>query len=296
MAEAEELQKMLEDTENIDMGLIESYLHTLPEKAMNLGMKVVLAVIVFLIGIQIIKGIRKITKRTLEKANADLGVIQFLDALLKVVLYTLLFLMIATGFGMEATSIVALAGSLGVAIGLALQGSMSNLAGGVLILLLKPFRVGDYIKEDTNNNEGTVVEIRLFYTKLETVDKKTIIVPNGALSNASLTNYTESTHRMLEIVVGISYQSSVKKAKEILETILKEEGRVVSDFPRLVFVKELGSSSVDMGLRCTVANGDYWAVKWDINEKIKDAFDAEGIEIPYQQLDVHVVSMGEGDR
>ena len=181
--------------ESLDFSIpapVQNFLESLPEKALHLGVRVLLSVLVFVIGVQLIKLIRRILKKSLKRARADLGVVQFLDSLVKTVLYVVLVFTIATGFGVDAASIVALVGSAGVAVGLAVQGSLSNFAGGVLILLLKPFKVGDYIKEDNKGNEGTVTEIQLFYTKLTTVDNRIIILPNGTLANTSMTNVTEA--------------------------------------------------------------------------------------------------------
>ncbi len=262
-------------------------LDTLPEKALNLGVRIVFSVVVFFIGVQLIKLVRRILKRTLERAKADLGVIQFLDSLVKAALYIILIFGIATGFGVDAASIVALLGSAGVAIGLALQGSLSNFAGGVLILLLKPFKVGDYIKEDTNSNEGTVTEIQLFYTKLKTADNKIIILPNGTLANTSMTNVTEASTRRLDISVGIAYDSDIKKAKEVLLNMLKADEATLKEEPMSVFVDMLADSSINLGIRCWVKKEDYWETKWRLTEETKYVLDAAGIEIPFPQLDVH---------
>ena len=168
---------------NKSMNALEKFIADLPEKALNLGIRVLIAAVILFIGFKLIKFIRKILKKSLTKASIELGVIQFLDSLLKVILNFILVLIVAGNFGFDATSIVALMGSAGVAVGLALQGSLSNIAGGILILLLKPFRVGDYIIEDSNGNEGTVKEIGIFFTKLQTGDNKIVILPNGALPN-----------------------------------------------------------------------------------------------------------------
>ena len=173
-------------SENINA--FQKFLDTLPEKAIGLGFRVVMAAILYFAGVKLIKFIRKITRKSLERAKVETGVIQFLDGLLKVVLYFVMVLIVVSNFGFDATSIIALLGSAGVTVGLALQGSLSNLAGGVLILLLKPFRVGDYIIENSGNNEGTVKEIGIFYTKLMTTDGKTVVLPNGTIANNSLIN------------------------------------------------------------------------------------------------------------
>lgn len=271
----------------LDPGVIGRFLEELPEKALHLGLRVVLAVLFFIVGVQIIRIVRSILKKSLHKANADKGVIQFLDSFVKAAMYLLLCFMIATSFGLDAASVVAVFGSAGVAIGLAVQGSLSNFAGGILILLLKPFKVGDYIIEDSRGNEGTVTEIQLFYTKLTTADDRVVILPNGTLANTSLTNVTATDVRRMEVKVGISYQADIRKAKEVLRDVLSEDQAVLKEMEQNVFVDELGDSAVVMCVRCWFTNRDYWPGKWRVTENIKLALDHAGIEIPYPQLDVH---------
>lgn len=279
------------ETNSVDidkqLSMLEKFIAELPEKAWNLGIRVLFAAAIFLIGMKLIKIVRKILRKSLERAKMELGVIQFLDALTKGVLYILLVLVIAGNFGFDAASVVALVGSAGVTIGLALQGSLSNLAGGILILLLKPFRVGDYIVEDSKGNEGTVAEIGIFYTKLMTVDHKIIILPNGTLANCSMTNYTESKTRRIDLLVGISYQASIQKAKAVLEQIASDDEGVLRQEPITVFVDSLGASEVVIGLRCFCENARYWEVRWRLLEHVKLELEKAGIEIPYQQICIH---------
>ncbi len=277
----ESLEEMLQPD------VIGQFLAEIPEKALRLGARVLLAALFFLVGSQLIKLVRKIIKKSMQRAGAELGAIQFVDSFVKAALYVLLFLM-ASSFGLDAASIVALLGSAGVAIGLAVQGSLSNLAGGVLLLILKPFKVGDYIQEGSSGKEGTVAEIQIFYTKLVTPDNRTIVLPNGSLANNSLINYTAQDARRMDIVVGISYKADLKKAKEVLLQVLEEDEAVMKDRDHFVFVDNLGSSSVDLGVRCWFAQSDFWPGKWRITENCKLALDRAGIEIPYNQLDVHL--------
>ena len=256
--------------------------------AIEFGGKVILAILVFIIGRRIIKGIRKIVKKSMEHTSCDQGVITFVDSLLRIGLYLLLIFSIATKFGVDTASVAAVIASAGVAVGLALQGSLSNFAGGVLILVLKPFVVGDYIIEDNNKNEGTVKEIQLFYTKLTTLDNKTIIIPNGMLTNNSLTNVTEKNERRLDLKIDISYESDLKKAKEVLQKLVDAEDRIKKEDGIQIFVSELGPHSVVLGLRAWVAADEYWDVRWKLLEDIKLTMDQEGIRIPYQQLTVHM--------
>lgn len=270
------------------INVFQKYMDTLPEKALSLGIRVVLALLFFFLGVQVIKLIRKILKKSLLRANVDLGVIQFLDSLVKAILYLVLLFMIASNLGMDATSVVAVVGSAGVAVGLALQGSLSNFAGGVLILLLKPFRVGDYIKEDNKGNEGTVTEIQLFYTKLITFDDKIVILPNGTLANTSITNVTATPDRRLDIPVSIGYQSDLKKAKDIAFQIISVDPALLKEKEYSVFVNDLGDSSVILNLRLYVRNADYFPARSRILENLKLAYDENEIEIPFNQLDVHL--------
>lgn len=254
----------------------------------RLGMKVLLAFLTLFIGIKLIKWVRRITKKCLQRANADIGVIQFLDAFIKYSLLVVLILAIASSFGFEVTSLAALLGSAGVTLGLALQGSLSNFAGGVLILLLKPFKVGDYIKEDTNGNEGTVTEISMFYTKLTTYDEKIIILPNGTLANNSLTNVTMADTRRLDLRVSVAYDSDIQKVKNILETILQDDSRVLKQREINIFVDNFGDSGIILGIRCYTKQADFWPVKWSVLEIIKQKFDENNIEIPYSRVDVQI--------
>ena len=219
-------------------------------------LKVVMAVIVFFVGRKVIQWLLKIMKRSLERANVDAGVVQFAGSLGKAVLYLLLIFNIAISLGVKESSVAALLGTAGVTVGLALQGGLANLAGGVLLLLFKPFVVGDYIIQDQSNGcEGTVAKIEICYTTLLSIDNKKIVVPNGTLSNSTIINVTAKENRKLEIKVGISYESDIHRAKRILEDILKEDSDTKSDAGEMVvFVDELGDSAVIIGTPCVGCN------------------------------------------
>jgi small conductance mechanosensitive channel len=249
---------------------------------------VVLALLVFWIGAKLIKWIRKLIRISMEKASVDKGVRQFVDSLVKFILYAILIFSIGSKFGLDTTSVAAALASCGVAIGLALQGSLSNFAGGVLILVLKPFVVGDYIVEDNKGREGTVKEIQLFYTKLLTVDNKTVIIPNGSLANTSLTNVTAQDKRRLDLSVGISYDADLKMAKELIEGLFRADEDILKEEGINVFVDNLGDSSVVIGARGWVKKEAYWTAKWRLTENIKLTLDENGIEIPFNQVVVHV--------
>lgn len=252
------------------------------------GIRVLLALVFFFIGRILIKWIRKIVRRSIERSSADKGVEQFVDSVLKFALYFLLIFSIASKFGVDTTSVAALIASGGVAIGLALQGSLSNFAGGVLILLLKPFEVGDYIIEDSNGKEGTVKEIQIFYTKLSTIDNKTIVIPNGMLTNNSLTNATAKDERRLDLKLSISYSADLKKAKMLIENIIRQDESILKDDEIVVFVDDLADSAVVIGARAWVKNEEFWTTKWRLLETIKLTLDEHGVEIPYPQLTVHM--------
>lgn len=252
------------------------------------GLKVLAALVAFFIGRLVIRWIRKIVRRSFERSGADKGVEQFVDSLLKYGLYALLVFSLISSLGFDTTSVAAVLASGGVAIGLALQGSLSNFAGGVLILLLKPFVVGDYIIEDTNGKEGTVKEIQIFYTKLSTIDNKTIVIPNGMLTNNSITNATAKDERQLDLRVSISYDADIRQAKNVIEELLEKDECIIKNEQINVFVHELADNAVVLGIRAWVKNEEYWTTRWRLLEEIKILLDENGIEIPYPQMAVHM--------
>lgn len=280
LAELEELEKVAEP------GVLKSYLEEFVPHLIDFAVRVLIAIIIYFIGVKIIKWLRKILRRALDRSGVDEGVKQFLDSFAKIVLYFVLAVAVVNQLGVETTSVVAVLGSAGLAVGLALQGSLSNFAGGVLILLFKPFKVGDYIIEDTHGNEGTVSEIMIFYTKLATTDNRTVVIPNGTLANSSLTNVTQQDRRRVDLYVGVSYEADIKKAKELLTAMLAAETDRIEEEEMAVFVDALEDSSVKLGCRIWVAASDYWKVKWRLTEQIKEIFDENQIEIPYNQMTV----------
>ena len=200
----------------------------------------------------------------------------------------MVFVSVAQMIGIATTSFVAVMGAAGLAVGLALQGSLSNFAGAVLILFFKPFKSGDYI--EAGGKEGTVKEIGIFTTKIATVDNKIVYIPNGQLANSNITNYSEEPTRRLDIVFGVGYGDDLKKAKDILNKVIANDSRFLKDPEPVVAVLELGASSVDIAFRPWVKAEDYWAAKFDTLQLVKETFDAEGISIPFPQRDVHIVS------
>lgn len=265
-----------------------SWENTLPHlvAAAFLILKVAIAIIIFIIGKAIINIIRKFIKELMKRANIDIGVQQFFDAFIKVTLLFLLAAGILVSFGVAASSIAALVGTFGLTIGLAMQGYLSNLAGGVLILLFKPFRVGDVITEDAHGNTGTVTETRLLYTKLVTLDQTTIVVPNGVLANTSLKNVTAKPIRRLDLSVCVAYNSDISLVKDTLCFICHNNQMVLESEGVEVFIKDLDSFSVIMGVRAYVNSEDYLTAKSDILESILIEFANKGIEIPYPRYDI----------
>ncbi len=272
----------------IKANTFKKYFEELMPKALNMGIRMVIAIVLFIVGLQLIKLIRKVVKKAMSKAKADVGVKQFVDSFINAALFVLLILMIAIECGIDAASIVAIIGSAGVAISLAVQGSLSNLVGGILILLLKPFNVGDYIEDAGSGKQGTVTQIKIFHTTLRTFDNQIIILPNGNLANNVITNVTKEAERRLDISVGISYNSDIDKAKDVLRDMLKEDVAVLKDKEFDVFVESLGESSVNLDIRFWVKKEDYWTAKFRITENTKKTLDKNGVTIPFPQLDVHL--------
>ena len=280
-SEGQELEAI---TEEIDRA--QAYMDQYLPGVVSFGLKVLIALLVFFISSRLIKLVRRLVRRSMERAGADTGLVQFIDSLLKACLYFVLVMLIASGFGVDTASVIALAGSAGLAAGLALQGSLSYFAGGVLILMVKPFKVGDYIIQ--GDLEGTVSQIEMIYTSLLTPDNRKVVIPNGALADSSLINVTAQEKRRLDIDVGISYAADLRRAKEVCMKLLEQDARILQDEERLAVVSELADSAVMLKVRFWVRPEDYWMAKWEMTEAVKLAFDENGIEIPFNQLDVHV--------
>lgn len=259
---------------------------TLVNWFLSVGKNILIAVLILIIGSKLIKWILKHIGKAFQKTTIEPIVSKFLISFIKFVLYAIIAIVVISILGIPTTTFVAAFSTVALTIGLALQGSLSNFAGGVLILLFKPFGLGDYIKEDTHGNEGTVVGIDLFYTKMQSVDNKIIVIPNGTLANASLTNFTAQQKRRVDISVGIAYDSDIKLAKEVMSNLVNSKAEILKDEGINIFVDSLDESQITMGLRVWVATEDYWTVKWDLLEQIKNSFDENKIEIPFNQLTV----------
>lgn len=265
-------------------GIIQKWLESAVPKAISLLVQVVLAIVFVIIGLKVIGFIVKLCRRSFEKSKMEAGVVTFLSSLIRYVLYFLLFMLVLGQLGVTTGSVVAVLGSAGLTLGLAMQGSLSNFAGGVLILILKPFVVGDYILAE--GYEGTVVSITVFYTKMMTLDNKAVTIPNGILSNSVVTNYSNMEKRMIRFPVGVDYDSDLSKVRTVLQQMAEQDGRVVKEDGVQVIVVELAESSVNMEVRLWVKTEDYWQVKWDLTEWIKQALDENQIKIPYPHMEI----------
>lgn len=274
--------------ENLKPGVIQNYLKGLPDKAFALLVKVVLAIIIFIIMWQVIRILTNLLDKSLKKTKIEDATVKFITKVVSVSLKIVLVFSLAAAFGMDTASIVALLGSAGVAIGLAVQGTLSNFAGGILILLAKPFRVGDYIIVNGSGIEGTVTEISLINTRMLTADYRRVVIPNGSLSSATLTNNNGNTMRILDTMVGISYSADIDKARSVALKVMDDNEYISDKLEKKVFVDELADSSVILRIRGWVVPTDYLKAKWEMNESIKKAFDKEGVEIPFPQVDVHM--------
>ncbi|HAU16212.1 MAG TPA: mechanosensitive ion channel protein MscS, partial [Gammaproteobacteria bacterium] len=250
------------------------------------GAQVTLALLTFLFGWWLINTLTAKVSGLLQRRKVDPTLHGFIGSLAGIILKVLLLVSVASMIGVETTSFIAVIGAAGLAIGLALQGSLTNFAGGVLILFFKPYKVGDYIK--TNGEEGFVESIDIFYTFLRTMDSRHVILPNGPLANGNLVNYTMDEVRRVELSVGISYHNRFEDAETALFKMIGEESRVLSDPPPFIGVTGYGDSSIDLTIRAWVKNADYWPVFFDLNKRIKPALDNANISIPFPQRDVHL--------
>ncbi|MEN8124357.1 MAG: mechanosensitive ion channel domain-containing protein [Bacteroidota bacterium] len=250
------------------------------------GPKLIGAIIVWIIGSMIIKSISKALNKLMDKRNLDESLKPFLRSLVSILLKILLGISVLGMLGVEMTSFIAILGAAGLAVGLALSGTLQNFAGGVIILLFKPFKVGDFI--DAQGHTGTVREIQIFNTILTDLDNKTIIIPNGALSTNSMINYSTEPIRRVDISVGIAYGENVEKSREVLNELVKNDKRVLTDPLPFIGVTELADSSVNLTFRIWAKADDYWDVFFDMNENVYNAFNKSGVQIPFPQMDIHL--------
>lgn len=250
------------------------------------GVSIIVGIIIFFVGKFIAKRVASWIENRMLKSKVDKAVAGFASSILYALMFAGIVLMALGQIGVETTSFIAILGAAGLAVGLALQGSLSNFASGVLIILLRPFRSGDFV--EAGGQMGTVNRIELFHTHMKTPDNRVIIVPNSDVMNSSIVNYSRESTRRLDLVVGISYDSDIKKARDLLNEILAADERVLKDPEPVIWVSELADSSVNFAVRPWVNAGDYWALRSDLLEKVKYTFDANGIGIPFPQMDVHL--------
>ncbi len=250
------------------------------------GINIVFALAIFIVGRIIIKAIVNLIRKILQRTGMDAILINFVSSIVKSAL--LLFVIIAAldQLGVDTTSLIALLGAAGLAVGLALQNSLQNFASGVLLIIFRPFKTGDFV--EAGGTAGIVESITIFNTVMRTGDNREVIVPNGAIYNGNIINYSARDTRRIDMVFGIGYEDDIRKAKEIMLDILGSDERILRDPEPLVAVAELADSSVNFNVRPWVKNDDYWPVRFDLTEKIKLAFDDNGISIPYPQMDVHI--------
>lgn len=255
---------------------------------MTYGSQVLLALVTLLVGWWIVGRVTRAAQAMLQRRNVDPTLHSFIGTLVNIGLKALLLISVAGMVGVETTSFIALIGAAGLAVGLALQGSLANFAGGILILVLRPIRVGEYIQ--AQGVEGTVDSIQIFHTILKTADNKTIVMPNGTLSNGNITNFSRQPTRRVQLDLGIGYEDNVKHARKVLLKLAHADTRVLKDPEPAVWLAALGDSAVTLSLRVWVKTEDYWGVYWGLQEQAKEEFELEGITIPYPQRVVHQVT------
>ncbi|MCI9071151.1 mechanosensitive ion channel domain-containing protein [Clostridium sp.] len=265
---------------------LEKFINRLIEWLTTEGIKLVIGLFLLWAGWKIAKKIVNIMSKTLEKKNVDITIRTFLDTFVEVVLKGIVVYIFLEQVGIKTTGIAALLASAGVAIGLALQGSLSNFAGGVIILLIRPFNVGDYI--EGSGHSGTIEKIGMFYTHMTTVDNKLILIPNGNLANGSIVNYSAKELRRVDLTFGVGYEQDVLKVKRVLSNIIDAHDLILKTPEPFIALSAHGDSAVNFVVRVWVNNGDYWKVHFDLLESVKVKFDEEEISIPYPQMDLHI--------
>ena len=255
------------------------------------GMKFIMALVVLIVGLIVIKWITKGVVKMMKKRNVNESLIPFLKSLMNILLKAMLIISVMGMVGIQMTSFIAVLGAAGLAVGLALQGTLQNFAGGVLLLILKPFKVGDFI--ETQGNLGTVKSIQIFNTIINTGDNKRIILPNGPVATGAIINYSSESTRRVDFLFGIGYDDDIDQAKDVILNLIKADSRISSDPEPFIAVKELADSSVNLVVRVWGDASDYWGIFFDLTENVKKTFDKEGISIPYPQSDVHLHRAGE---
>lgn len=270
------------------VSIVGQYIQKLTDWCMSKLGSIVVAVIFMVVCFKLVKLLLRILRKSFERSKLDPSVAGFFISAVKIVLNVLIVLTAASIVGFQITSFITILGTAGVTLGLALQGSLSNLAGGLLILILKPFRVGDYIVENNTHCEGTVVSIDIFYTRLITFDNKSVVIPNGNISNTSLVNVTEHDMRRVDIPFSVAYDSDMEKVKRVTIETIKDVDGYLPDEQILFYIDEFADSGINMYVKFYATIEKFFDAKWDAMWKLKKAFDENGIEIPFNQMDVHM--------
>lgn len=268
------------------MDKLQEYIDLLWDYIMAHGTQIIIAIVVYLVGSQVIKAITRNSKRLMEQREYDPTLTSWLQAMISIILKILLIISVLSMVGIEMTSFIAILGAAGLAIGLALQGTLANFAGGIMILVLKHFQVGDFI--EGAGHSGTVKKIQIFNTVLHTPDNKVIIIPNGQLANNSVINYSKEETRRVDWTIGIAYGNDFDLAKKVLTELLEKDDRVLKDPPVFIALAALADSSVNITVRAWVKASDYWPLFWDMNERVYKEFDNHNLEFPFPQMDVHI--------
>ncbi len=251
------------------------------------GIKLIAAVAILIIGRIVVKSIKKLIVKLMNKRNVDPTITSFASSLTYSALYIFVILAALSQVGIQTTSFMAIIGAAGLAIGLALQGSLSNFASGFLIIMFRPFKLGDYV--EAGGVSGSISKISVFTTEINTVDNKRIIIPNSQIMNGTITNYTAEKTRRVDLTFGVGYEADVSKVKDILNRIIKGHELILRDPEPFVRLGNLGDSSIDFTVRVWTKTEDYWTVHFDLTERVKEVFDKENISIPYPQMDVHMI-------
>ncbi len=272
--------------------ILNRYIAEIGDDVLHLAGRLVIALLIIFIGFKIIKHIQKIMKSLFARSSIDPALETFLTSAVNISLKMLLIFIAVSELGVATSSIIAILGSAGIALGLSLQGSLSNIAGGVILLLMKPFKIGDYIYEGGTSNEGFVEAIGIMYTKLRTTDNRSILIPNGQLSSESIINAYGKESRQEDITVGVPYEESIDRIRNVLQEVIDEEEAVIRFQPMEIFVNDFKDSFVEMRIRFWVRTPDYWKCRWRTLENIKRKFDQNGISVPYNQLDVKIRAEG----
>lgn len=279
---AEQTAEIVKNVQNVNL---EQVIQQVITFCVDAGKSILLAAVIFIAGRFLISVINRLVAQMMERRKIDATIQSFLRSFINILLTILLLISVVSALGVNTTSFAALLASAGVAVGMALSGNLQNLAGGLIILLFKPYKVGDYV--DAQGVSGTVKEIQIFHTVLVTPDNKIIYVPNGSLSSGSVTNYSLSQLRRVDWTVGVEYGTEIEKVRQTVLDLIKKDGRILTEPAPFIALSALADSSVNITIRVWVKNEDYWGVFFDMNQNIYEVFNREGISFPFPQVTVH---------